>query len=137
MLSRTCEVFDGLEEDEVYSVARLLGDLVAYHLSCHCEKQLRVNMKINKLRETVKAHQQKQWMLSAVLAGLGGQLGILLGFFRLTGSEHLATDELSFIFRLKGHGYYVSVEGVQVADYPWTNISCQGFQFCSWWGLEQ
>ncbi|OAY73406.1 Cytosolic endo-beta-N-acetylglucosaminidase 2 [Ananas comosus] len=28
----------------------------------------------------------------------------------------------------QGHGYYVSVEGVQVADYPWTNISCQGFQ---------
>ncbi|XP_020082864.1 acyl-coenzyme A oxidase 3, peroxisomal-like [Ananas comosus] len=52
---------------------------------------------------------------------------------RATLLEHLATDELSFIFRLKGHGYYVSVEGVQVADYPWTNISCQGFQIL--WGL--
>ncbi|XP_020092268.1 uncharacterized protein LOC109712883 isoform X2 [Ananas comosus] len=56
---------DCLEEDEVYSVARLLGDLVAYrasrtgHLELLQEKQLRVNMKINKLRETVKAHQQK------------------------------------------------------------------------------
>nr|CAD1825976.1 unnamed protein product [Ananas comosus var. bracteatus] len=181
------------------------------------ENQLRVNMKINKLRETVKAHQQKVRSKECREA-CGGQglktenrIGILkseydvqstfegdnnvllqqvskalLGEYvvaqkrkiplrglglehinepcpdiheNLTSSilrsfkfqtdifclrerdllkpdadeEHLATDELSFIFRLKGHGYYVSVEGVQVADYPWTNISCQGFQIL--WGL--
>nr|CAD1826015.1 unnamed protein product [Ananas comosus var. bracteatus] len=241
---------------KLHSVTEKCADYIESEFLEEQENQLRVNMKINKLRETVKAHQQKifqQWMLSAALAGLGGQLGILLGFFRLTGSEcreacggqglktenrigilkseydvqstfegdnnvllqqvskallgeyvvaqkrkiplrglglehinepcpdihenltssilrsfkfqtdifclrerdllkpdadevsqyqakgeskeratlleHLATDELSFIFRLKGHGCYVSVEGVQVADYPWTNISCQGFQY--------
>ncbi|XP_008804109.2 cytosolic endo-beta-N-acetylglucosaminidase 1 [Phoenix dactylifera] len=28
----------------------------------------------------------------------------------------------------QGHGYHFSIEGLQVADDPWNNISCQGFQ---------
>ncbi|XP_010921546.1 cytosolic endo-beta-N-acetylglucosaminidase 1 [Elaeis guineensis] len=28
----------------------------------------------------------------------------------------------------QGHGYHYSIEGLQVADDPWNNISCQGFQ---------
>ncbi|XP_072959807.1 cytosolic endo-beta-N-acetylglucosaminidase 1 [Typha angustifolia] len=28
----------------------------------------------------------------------------------------------------QGHGYHLSVEGLKVADDPWCNISCQGFQ---------
>lgn len=29
---------------------------------------------------------------------------------------------------VQGHGYHISVEGGQVSDAPWNNISSQGFQ---------
>lgn len=36
--------------------------------------------------------------------------------------------KISFITIVQGHGYHFSVDGVQVLDTPWNNISCQGFQ---------
>lgn len=32
---------------------------------------------------------------------------------------------------VQGHGYHFSVDGEQVLDTPWNNISSQGFQVCS------
>ena len=32
---------------------------------------------------------------------------------------------------VQGHGYHISVEGGQVSDAPWNNISSQGFQVCT------
>ena len=53
-----------------------------YSNSCyfHQEKQLQVNMKINKLRETVKAHQEKVTVLPWDWSVLVSKVGLLLSF---------------------------------------------------------
>ncbi|CAK7325921.1 unnamed protein product [Dovyalis caffra] len=54
-------------------------------------------------------------------------LGLLENLSRVDSSTLPSTDNLEIA---QGLGYHISVEGNQLTDAPWNNMSCQGFQPC-------